>query len=58
MPGKAVAYRHSKRREIDALKGFLRRKNIHYISSQKLSQIEGAFRLKDTKEVKKRTRGQ
>ena len=42
-----------KGREIDALKGFLRKKNIRYISSQKLSQIEHALGLKDTGKVKK-----
>ena len=41
-----------KGREVDALKGFLRKKKIHYISSQELSQIERAFGLKDTKTVK------
>lgn len=41
-----------KGRELDALKGFLRKKKIHYISSQELSQIERAFGLKDTKTVK------
>ena len=41
-----------KGKEVDALKGFLRKKKIHYISSQELSQVEHAFGLKDTREVK------
>ena len=42
-----------KGREFDALKGFLRKKRIHYISSHKLSQIEHALGIKDLEKVKK-----
>ena len=40
-------------RELDALKGFLRKKRIHYISSHKLSQIEHALGIKDLEKAKK-----
>ena len=42
-----------KGRELDALKGFLRKKRIHYISSHKLSQIEHALGIKDLEKAKK-----
>lgn len=42
-----------KGREVDALKAFLRKKQIHYISSQKLSQLERAFGIKDTDKAQK-----
>ena len=38
---------------MDALKGFLRNKRIHYISSNKLSQIEHALGIKDLEKAKK-----
>ena len=42
-----------KGREMNALKAVLREKKIRFISSQKLSAIERAFGIKDSKKTKK-----
>jgi len=39
-------------REIDALKSYLRKKRIHYITPQELGSIEKAFGIKDTEVAK------